>query len=87
MLSSRDINNLRPDVAANCRVFLGLCKEANLHEHSEIILRADNTGGGLDDIAAIEPDVAGKVPAGGEHVHLSGKFYHFFPPMNGQNSR
>ena len=30
MLNSRDINNLRPDVAANCRVFLGLCKEAGL---------------------------------------------------------
>ena len=30
MLNSRDINNLRPDVAANCRVFLGLCKDAGL---------------------------------------------------------
>lgn len=28
MLNSRDINLLRPDVAANCRVFLELCKQA-----------------------------------------------------------
>ena len=30
MLNSRDIDKLRPDVAANCRVFLDLCKAAGL---------------------------------------------------------
>ena len=30
MLNSRDIDRLRPDVAANCRVFLDLCKAAGL---------------------------------------------------------
>ena len=28
MLNSRDINRLRPDVAANCRIFINLCKKA-----------------------------------------------------------
>ena len=31
MLSSRDINLLRPDVAANCRKWVELCKEAGLN--------------------------------------------------------
>lgn len=31
MLNSRDINRLRPDVAANCRRWLELCKEAGLN--------------------------------------------------------
>lgn len=30
MLNSRDIDKLRPDVAANCRVFLDLCKAEGL---------------------------------------------------------
>ena len=30
MLCSRDISRLRADVAANCNVFLQLCKEAGL---------------------------------------------------------
>ena len=31
MLNSRDIDRLRPDVAANCRKWLELCKEAGLN--------------------------------------------------------
>jgi D-alanyl-D-alanine carboxypeptidase. len=31
MLDSRDINRLRPDVAANCRIFLDLCKAEGLN--------------------------------------------------------
>lgn len=31
MLNSRDIDRLRPDVAANCRKWLDLCKEAGLN--------------------------------------------------------
>lgn len=31
MLNSRDIDRLRPDVAANCRIWLELCKEAGLN--------------------------------------------------------
>ena len=30
MLKSRDINRLRSDVAANCRIFLSLCKAEGL---------------------------------------------------------
>jgi len=31
MLDSRDINRLRPDVAANCRIFLNLCRAEGLN--------------------------------------------------------
>ena len=30
MLNSRDIDRLRPDVAANCRAWLELCRAAGL---------------------------------------------------------